>query len=282
MILDEAQREEALDPARSFIVEAPAGSGKTGLLIQRYQRLLSVVEGPESIVAMTFTRKASGEIKRRVYEALEQAKNGAPISGHYENRVRSLAQSVLERDREQRWNLLGDPSRLQIQTIDALCAMLTRQMPVVSRFGGFAQVIEAPTELYHLAARRALSNLASDDEKGRAVFRRISLHFDNDMSRLEGQVSRMLERREQWQHLSIGSDHESVADFCHLLKTSETVLEQVFQERGQVDFTKVTRAAIRALGPRRSRPICSIRSIIESSICSSMSFRIPLARSTNS
>ena len=39
MICDKREREESLYPACSFIVEAPAGSGKTGVLIQRYLRL---------------------------------------------------------------------------------------------------------------------------------------------------------------------------------------------------------------------------------------------------
>ena len=50
MISDDAERAAALDVSRSFVVHAPAGSGKTELLIQRYLALLSRVERPEAIV----------------------------------------------------------------------------------------------------------------------------------------------------------------------------------------------------------------------------------------
>src|SRR5438270_9847915 len=65
MIADQESRDRALDPARSFIVQAPAGSGKTDLLVKRYIKLLGVVDKPEEILAITFTIRAAAEMKSR-------------------------------------------------------------------------------------------------------------------------------------------------------------------------------------------------------------------------
>ena len=247
MTPDSAQRAEALDPSRSFIVEAPAGSGKTGLLVQRYLRLLSGVDRPEAVVAMTFTRKAAAEMRERVLDALNNAGQNHLLD-EYQRKTDELAQAVLKRDAGRGWNLRTDVSRLQIQTIDSLCALLTRQMPVLSQLGGMPQVIENASDLYRLAARQTIRELAEGDTDAQALFRRISLHFDNDLARLERQVARMLERREQWRAFEVASQPQEVRDFCDLLLFAERALKEVFREAGKVDFGEITSAAIEALG----------------------------------
>ncbi|HTU45588.1 MAG TPA: UvrD-helicase domain-containing protein [Bryobacteraceae bacterium] len=248
MIPDRHDRDRALDPSRSFIVEAPAGSGKTGLLVQRYLRLLGTVDRPESIVAMTFTRKAAAEMKERIHAALLEASNGQPADDEYRQQIRKLAMAALERDRKFGWNLVSDTGRLQIQTIDSICAMLTRHMPVVSEFGGVGKVIENAGELYRLAARRMLGKLTETSEENAELFRRVSLHFDNDIARVERQVARMLEQRDQWRSLVYQEDSQLVDDFRRLLEEAHEALRIIFRERSSVDFTEVTRAAIKALG----------------------------------
>lgn len=61
---------QALDPARSVVIEACAGSGKTWLLVSRIIRLLLAGVKPSEILAITFTRKAAQEMEARLADWL--------------------------------------------------------------------------------------------------------------------------------------------------------------------------------------------------------------------
>jgi ATP-dependent exoDNAse (exonuclease V) beta subunit len=174
---DAAERERALDPARSFIVQAPAGSGKTELLVRRYTRLLATVRRPEEVLAITFTRKAAAEMKKRVLAKLRES---AVVDGQDAD-VDALA------------------PRLRIMTIDALCASLTRQLPVLAQFGAQPAIADddEARRLYAEAAARTLSLLEAGGEHGAAAARLLA-HLDNDLGKATRLLSDMLARRDQW------------------------------------------------------------------------------------
>src|SRR5690554_2618811 len=96
---DAAVRLAAVDPARSFVVQAPAGSGKTELLTDRILALPATVNRPEEIVAITFTRKAASEMHDRVLSKLAAAKGPCPDDAH-RRRSWMLAQQALQRNDE--------------------------------------------------------------------------------------------------------------------------------------------------------------------------------------
>lgn len=197
-ISDAAERLRALDPTQSFIVQAPAGSGKTGLLIQRYLRLLATVNMPEEVVAITFTRKAAAEMRERVLGALEAAKSSVTVPDNpYEKLTHDLSIAVLQRDKQENWQIAENPVRLRIQTIDSLCASLTRQMPILSKFGAQPETIEDAHEFY-LKAARATIQLVEQNHTISHDIRYLLEHLDNDLGRVEGLLSDMLARRDHW------------------------------------------------------------------------------------
>ena len=62
----------ACDPRRSVVVEACAGAGKTWMLVSRILRALLEGSAPHEILAITFTKKAAGEMRERLLQWLEE------------------------------------------------------------------------------------------------------------------------------------------------------------------------------------------------------------------
>jgi ATP-dependent helicase/nuclease subunit A len=192
---DQDARATALQVDRSFIVQAPAGSGKTELLTQRFLALLAVVDRPEALLAITFTRKAAAEMRNRILESLRHCE--APQSKLRDD-TRALARRVLEVDTRNDWGLLRNPSRLRVLTIDALNQSLARRLPVLSGLGAGLGIDEEGLELYEEAAERLLTHLPADDSRVAEAIAILLEHLDNNVGRLIGLVSSMLARREAW------------------------------------------------------------------------------------
>ncbi|MFT5134272.1 MAG: ATP-dependent helicase/nuclease subunit A, partial [Gammaproteobacteria bacterium] len=226
-VIDLAQRQRAIEAGESFIVQAPAGSGKTELLIQRYLRVLSIVEAPEEIIAITFTRKAAAEMRARIINALDRAADEHATEDAAAEITHKLAQAVIERDRKLDWQLADNPTRLRIQTIDSLTASLTRQMPILARFGAQPETIENASEFYQLAAANTLAELNSGDAWSDSIAVLLG-HLDNDLPRLRNMLASMLARRDQWlRHIAVQHQREELeAALTHLV---ESVLSQAAQ-----------------------------------------------------
>lgn len=217
---DQNEREQALDTSRSFIVQAPAGSGKTELLTQRFLALLANAKVPEEIIAITFTRKAAAEMRNRIVETLQIAAEPASPTTQYNPRGLELAKKVLARDRITKWELLANPNRLRIQTIDAFCANLTRQMPLLSQFGAQPAIVDDSYWLYKQTAQTILAGLESNAPWGDALAI-LLLHLDNDHRKVEKLLSEMLAKRDQWlPHIASSSQKENL----------RSILEQGLQQ----------------------------------------------------
>jgi ATP-dependent exoDNAse (exonuclease V) beta subunit len=197
-VSDAEARETALDPTESFIVQAPAGSGKTELLIQRYLALLATVQQPEQVVAITFTRKAAAEMRRRVFRALRSAQENARSVAEHERTAFDLARAVIARDREHDWQLLAQPQRLRIDTLDAFNAWLARQLPVLADGVAAADVVDKADDLYAQAARRCVEAVAGGDTAVARALRTLLRDVGNDCAALEQLLAAMLPRRDQW------------------------------------------------------------------------------------
>ena len=218
------------------------------MLIRRYLRLLAVVDTPEEIVAITFTRKAAAEMRNRIIEALESAESteaGSSNDQHTNAQVRrQLAILVLNRDKELGWQLTRNPARMRIQTIDSFCAVLTRQMPLLSKLGGQPEIIEDAEDLYREAAANTLKQLddSASEDGGQpggdagwsAAVEALLEHLDNDLPRARDMLAGMLRKRDQWLRHLVGQrpDRKSLEGALrHIVETTlDFVLEALPQE----------------------------------------------------
>ncbi|MDL9997820.1 UvrD-helicase domain-containing protein [Variovorax sp. J22P240] len=128
----------ACDPRRSVAVEACAGAGKTWMLVSRIVRaLLEEGEGacaPHEILAITFTKKAAGEMRERLDQWLERFAEQPAVELVAELVMRgmdpSAAEAAAPRLQGLYRELLAGGRPVQFRTFHAWFAALLRSAPV--------------------------------------------------------------------------------------------------------------------------------------------------------
>ncbi|MGD0942018.1 MAG: UvrD-helicase domain-containing protein [Terracidiphilus sp.] len=200
---DQLDRVRALDSGRSILVQAPAGSGKTDLLTRRFLRLLSEVDEPGQVVAITFTNAAAAEMRHRILGELEKAADtpvSGPISDADQFSMMSLAQRALAHSEALGWKLLDLPAQLRVRTIDSFCRELALQQPLLSGFGGGLEIAEQPDELYRHAARETLRKVDQTGSALGSAIENLLLWRDNGWQEMEDLLVEMLRGRDRWMH----------------------------------------------------------------------------------
>lgn len=218
---DALARAMAIDPRRSLILLAPAGSGKTTTLMLRLLSCLTVVERPEEVLAVTFTNMAAAEIVERVISTLQQASTGVEPEKSQDIPQYRLARLVLERDMQLGWNLLLNPSRLRIMTFDSFCASLASKTPIMSGLGG-GKTTDDASLVYRLAILETLKAV-NDNDIPEALSEALEAVLSFAKNRFETLVplfESLLAKRDQWAGRIMALDIEEMQQ-----AVSATVLE---------------------------------------------------------
>ena len=142
---DAEERRQASDPRFNVALEASAGTGKTSVLVSRYVRLVEQGASPRHVLAITFTRKAAGEMRARILSEL--------------------------RARPKLWTHLRERLyEIHVTTIDAFCLGLLREFPLEAGLDPDIELLDEVDlhRLSELSIDTAMSEIRSDDPAGYA------------------------------------------------------------------------------------------------------------------
>ncbi|MEY4736887.1 MAG: hypothetical protein RL302_1206, partial [Pseudomonadota bacterium] len=124
----------ACDPRRSVAVEACAGAGKTWMLVSRMVRALLEGSAPQDILAITFTKKAAGEMRQRLQQWLAEFATADDAALREALRVRGMVTAAtleqLQTLRQMHDTLLRSGRPVQIRTFHSWFAALLRSAPL--------------------------------------------------------------------------------------------------------------------------------------------------------
>ena len=197
---DHQTRKKALGQG-SFIVQAPAGSGKTSLLVKRFLNRLLEVKSPKEVLALTFTNKAAAEMAQRLKEALEGKSK--------DNEIKKIVEKISKHALKSKWDE-GYIDSLMVMTIDKLALRLIKQTPILSSSGVNFLTDEDPDDLYRETIRETITSNAENH----LLFK----YFDYDYHKLTEQLLALISKRDQWLPIVSG-----------LLRSDKNNIEEIYE-----------------------------------------------------
>ena len=197
---------------RLKIYKASAGSGKTFTLALEYIKLL--VENPysyRSILAVTFTNKATAEMKERILGKLYGVANGAESARDYLNKVMAQMPGLSENEIRERARfafelIIHDYGHFRIQTIDAFFQTVLRGLAKELELSGDMEIAIETKEHLSNAVDTFIKELEPDQESTRQVVT---------------YIEEQLEDGKDWR---VG---DAIKEFA------KNILEEEYQERGE-------------------------------------------------
>ena len=217
---DHQVRKKALGQG-SFIVQAPAGSGKTSLLVKRFLNRLLEVKSPKEVLALTFTNKAAAEMAQRLKEALEGKSK--------DNEIKKIVEKISKHALKNKWDE-GYIDTLMVMTIDKLALRLIKQTPILSSSGVNFLTDEDPDDLYRETIRETITSNAENY----LLFK----YFDYDYHKLTEQLLALISKRDQWLPIVSGllkSDDKNIEEIYGTYYTNE--LNIWVEEKIKPNFT---------------------------------------------
>jgi len=160
----------ACDPRRSVVVEACAGAGKTWMLVSRILRALLDGAQPHEILAITFTKKAAGEMRQRLHEWLHAFASAPPDVLDKALLQRGIAPTAQGREvlKGLYRQLLASGRPVQVRTFHSWFAALLRSAPLsvleALELPANYDLLEDDSEAIALVWRRFHGAVASDPQ----------------------------------------------------------------------------------------------------------------------
>ena len=153
------------------VLKASAGSGKTYRLAREYIRLLVRTDRPDAyrhVLAVTFTNKATDEMKRRILQELNQLATRPQDSPYFHSLQKELQlspETLQKRARQQLFGILHDYSAFAVSTIDRFFQQTLRAFSrEIGQFSGYQVQLDREA-LVSESVDRLLDGLTADDRE---------------------------------------------------------------------------------------------------------------------